>query len=232
MGKYLKYGIGEIVLVVIGILIALSINNWNEERKERILATENYRNLLTSLQQDSIKIQRTLGLNEIGLNALRRIIPLEVNRALIELNEADLNQFLIELNYSNRSFISNSEIYGLLTANNGLDLIQSDKIKSLLINLYDYQYKAYADLDARIDIKSLEQLGSIIKEKMGQVVEYTPELSIVQNASSVLFEEHYAELAAESRDVFSMLSYNRNNLINMERAIGELLSLIRAEVNS
>ena len=31
--KYLKYAIGEIVLVVIGILIALSINNWNEDRK-------------------------------------------------------------------------------------------------------------------------------------------------------------------------------------------------------
>ena len=32
-GKYLKYAIGEIVLVVIGILIALSINNWNEDQK-------------------------------------------------------------------------------------------------------------------------------------------------------------------------------------------------------
>jgi len=31
--KYLLYGIGEIILVVIGILIALSINNWNEDRK-------------------------------------------------------------------------------------------------------------------------------------------------------------------------------------------------------
>ena len=34
-GKYFKYAIGEIVLVVIGILIALCINNWNEERMER-----------------------------------------------------------------------------------------------------------------------------------------------------------------------------------------------------
>ncbi|PHS68003.1 MAG: hypothetical protein COB12_01965 [Flavobacterium sp.] len=34
--KYTRYAIGEIVLVVIGILIALSINNWNENRKERI----------------------------------------------------------------------------------------------------------------------------------------------------------------------------------------------------
>ena len=35
MGKYFKYAIGEILLVVIGILIALQINNWNELRKER-----------------------------------------------------------------------------------------------------------------------------------------------------------------------------------------------------
>ena len=32
-GKYLKYALGEIILVVIGILIALQINNWNEQRK-------------------------------------------------------------------------------------------------------------------------------------------------------------------------------------------------------
>ena len=32
-GKYLRYAVGEILLVVIGILIALQVNNWNEERK-------------------------------------------------------------------------------------------------------------------------------------------------------------------------------------------------------
>ena len=32
-GKYFKYAIGEIILVVVGILIALQINNWNEQRK-------------------------------------------------------------------------------------------------------------------------------------------------------------------------------------------------------
>ncbi|WP_211356669.1 DUF6090 family protein [Polaribacter glomeratus] len=34
-GKYFKYAIGEIVLVVIGILIALQINNWNELQKNK-----------------------------------------------------------------------------------------------------------------------------------------------------------------------------------------------------
>ena len=37
VGKYMKYAIGEIVLVVIGILIALQINNWNKERIRRQL---------------------------------------------------------------------------------------------------------------------------------------------------------------------------------------------------
>tara|TARA_R110002124_G_scaffold109723_4_gene263141 strand:+ start:4403 stop:4585 length:183 start_codon:yes stop_codon:yes gene_type:complete len=40
-GKYLKYALGKILLVVIGILIAVSINNWNEQRKqERALKFE------------------------------------------------------------------------------------------------------------------------------------------------------------------------------------------------
>ena len=33
--KYMRYAIGEIILVVIGILIALQINNWNQQRKDR-----------------------------------------------------------------------------------------------------------------------------------------------------------------------------------------------------
>ena len=33
-GKYLKYALGEILLVMIGILLALQVNNWNEQRKD------------------------------------------------------------------------------------------------------------------------------------------------------------------------------------------------------
>jgi len=50
--KYLIYALGEIVLVVIGILIALQINNWNEERKEDAII-ENYLNsMLVDLNND------------------------------------------------------------------------------------------------------------------------------------------------------------------------------------
>jgi len=51
-GKYLKYAIGEIILVVIGILIALSINNWNESRKENTTAKILAKSLIEDLNQD------------------------------------------------------------------------------------------------------------------------------------------------------------------------------------
>jgi Family of unknown function (DUF6090) len=50
--KYMRYAIGEIVLVVIGILIALSINNWNENRKLDIIRNSNYQQLLEDLKTD------------------------------------------------------------------------------------------------------------------------------------------------------------------------------------
>jgi len=51
-GKYLKYAIGEIVLVVIGILIALQINNWNENRKLDEKRKTYYRQLIIDLESD------------------------------------------------------------------------------------------------------------------------------------------------------------------------------------
>jgi hypothetical protein len=38
--KYFKYAIGEILLVMIGILLALQVNNWNESRKDRKVETK------------------------------------------------------------------------------------------------------------------------------------------------------------------------------------------------
>lgn len=51
-GKYLKYAIGEIVLVVIGILIALQINNANENRKINQTKKDYYRQILLDLNKE------------------------------------------------------------------------------------------------------------------------------------------------------------------------------------
>ncbi|MFK7834132.1 MAG: DUF6090 family protein [Winogradskyella sp.] len=59
-GKYLKYAIGEIVLVVIGILIALQINNWNESRKNSSLVNTYKKRLIENLVKDSLNIHNKL----------------------------------------------------------------------------------------------------------------------------------------------------------------------------
>ena len=52
-GKYFKYAIGEIILVVIGILIALSINNWNEQNKDTAELNQYKQRLIKQFQKDS-----------------------------------------------------------------------------------------------------------------------------------------------------------------------------------
>ena len=62
-GKYLKYAIGEIVLVVIGILIALSINNWNETRKLERKKQELVLNLIIDFQENRVQLKPAIEYN-------------------------------------------------------------------------------------------------------------------------------------------------------------------------
>ncbi len=61
--KYLKYAIGEIVLVVIGILIALQVNNWNENQKKAKIKQSYIKNLITDITKDTIQLNDRLKLN-------------------------------------------------------------------------------------------------------------------------------------------------------------------------
>ncbi|WP_445383022.1 DUF6090 family protein [Robiginitalea sp. IMCC43444] len=78
VSKYLFYAIGEIVLVVIGILIAVRINNWNEDR----IAKSTARNFLISLKQDLKKDSTDLAIS-IGFND-EKLLQLETLRQKME----------------------------------------------------------------------------------------------------------------------------------------------------
>ena len=61
-GKYFKYAIGEIVLVMIGILLALQVSNWNQDRKDRI----SERKLLDNIHRDFVH-------NKVDFDSLKAI---------------------------------------------------------------------------------------------------------------------------------------------------------------
>ena len=60
---YLKYALGEIVLVVLGILIALQINNWNNQRLEAQRAITLYENLKAQVEDDLRNIEGMIEYN-------------------------------------------------------------------------------------------------------------------------------------------------------------------------
>ncbi len=73
MGKYFKYALGEILLVVIGILIALQINNWNEQQKKNQLKNEYKRSLKIDYTKDTLQLNTRLLRNKLRLQKLDTI---------------------------------------------------------------------------------------------------------------------------------------------------------------
>lgn len=62
--KYLIYAIGEIALVVIGILIALSLNNWNHKKSERKLESRYILSLIEDAKTDLSNFNNAIIVNE------------------------------------------------------------------------------------------------------------------------------------------------------------------------
>ncbi|WP_319500361.1 DUF6090 family protein [uncultured Draconibacterium sp.] len=64
VGKYLRYAVGEILLVVIGILIALQVNNWNLEYQAHKNERDLVQNLIIDLKSDTTQINNTIEYNK------------------------------------------------------------------------------------------------------------------------------------------------------------------------
>ena len=230
--NYLKYAIGEIVLVVIGILIALQINNWNENRKSNLIAKEVYANLLTSLVQDSIEVHRIIDLLSKSVKTQSNLILNESKMQSMEFNQDELDSLIGDILSGVMSFFPKTGVYELITSNNSLDLLKSEQIKSLLINLYDFQYKRYENIDALLDHKYHNELNSLIREKIKLVGTFNSEteFTILSHADYNRFKEHYEELVSECRDSYGMLSTANAYLIQIRQSIEELIELIRMEL--
>src|SRR5210317_859386 len=72
--KYMLYAIGEIVLVVIGILIALSINNWNESRIDRKLETAILKQLRSEFKSNLKQLDEKIGIRDYMMNSAIQLL--------------------------------------------------------------------------------------------------------------------------------------------------------------
>ncbi len=88
--KYLIYAIGEIVLVVIGILIALSINNWNQEKSDRKIEKDYTLSLIEDVKTDLSNFNAAIEANEDRIKNLDLYADLCFNYSVEENKAAEL----------------------------------------------------------------------------------------------------------------------------------------------
>ncbi|WP_406682984.1 DUF6090 family protein [Seonamhaeicola sp. MEBiC1930] len=151
--KYLLYAIGEIILVVIGILIALQINNWNEIKKQR----ERELHYLSNIKKDLI-----LNLNDLDSYISKRESQVKSAKNVIEYHDGkpltDLVNFNIDcINvYTWQKFNLNSNAFTELVSSGNLALISNDSIKNYLLDLESMNQKLkYTEEHFRYDSEQL-----------------------------------------------------------------------------
>ena len=134
-GRYFKYAIGEIVLVVIGILIALQINNANENRKDRIKEEVYITNIQRDLKAQLVILRRaTKGESSSYVNLSN------AQNSFHQHNEFVVNtESLAEISAVNDRFTFNIIDRALdeIKSSGNLDILQKSEVKDSLLKYYD-----------------------------------------------------------------------------------------------
>jgi len=99
MGSYLRYAVGEILLVVIGILIALQINNWNEERIERRQAREFALALADDLAADISMVGPVEDQIRVLIRQITELAAYTRGKSMDQLDNAELFYYTRGINY-------------------------------------------------------------------------------------------------------------------------------------
>ncbi len=232
--QYLKYALGEIILVVIGILIALQINNWNQSKKDRISLNE-YLIKIKSHTQEDIKQLEELSKGRKQIAELCK----EARNSILNKTEND-NLFLFKVSgtaFVDFYFKPNSSGYESLKNSKYYGKINNTKLDSLLgkyhglVNIIEEnersynQYTVYQEnyLDTQLDrslilasaFMSLDSLAT----KATRAGEYDR-----------AFMEYTATPAY--RNVISLAAWQFDTMIDQYTQLTELGHLIIKEIDT
>ena len=130
--RYLLYAIGEILLVVVGILIALNINNSNELKKQRAQELNYLKNIKTDLQLNIAHLDNYIESRQTAINSANEIIAHYEGKPIADLKVFSRHTVNI---YTWRKFFQINNTYQELINSGNLALISNDLIKGTLLNM-------------------------------------------------------------------------------------------------
>ncbi len=140
--KYARYAVGEIVLVVIGILIALQINNWNEQRKTKKFEDETLQLISQNLKNDSILLSKVLFQAKRAVNLTDRLL-----RSVTQKDYSDSLNFWMGKIIVFERFKSQSSAFEVLKSK-GIESISDKKLQMSLISYYEQSlFNTYQSLN-------------------------------------------------------------------------------------
>ena len=164
--SYLLYAIGEIVLVVVGILIALQINTWNEQYKDRQQEQVYYCKLLEDVNQDQLLLEKLMVENESRIKASNEMIQLLQQES--PGRKEVVNKMRAAIAKITFTFKASLAAFNDLKSSGSLRIIKDSDLKSRLLNYYS-SMEGYADVidtnsDAAISVyhnpsKDFKEIG-------------------------------------------------------------------------
>ncbi|NNL15242.1 MAG: hypothetical protein HKO81_01210 [Flavobacteriaceae bacterium] len=168
-GKYFKYAIGEIILVVIGILIALQINNWSKVSNSRILEQSILNNLKEDFNKNQQEIEVLILANikyERNLKKFIEILKSSPEKKIIEIADT-----LAMAAIAAPTYIPTTSTIDVIISTGNIDLIQNEELKTLISRFK----REIADLsEDEIDVRVIanNQLAPLLGEEDDLINEY------------------------------------------------------------
>jgi len=136
LGRYLIYALGEIVLLVIGILIALQINNWNEARKLQDKEFAALAEIQSNLQVSKKRIEEVIKDQKTDIRHFRQLIEhLAEDRAY----HPSLDTIFDKVSNWTSPYLTYTAYETLKTV--GIDLIKDQDIRDRITDIYEYEFK-------------------------------------------------------------------------------------------
>jgi len=241
--KYMRYAIGEILLVVIGILVALSINNWNEQRKEIAQEQKILLQLKSDFKKNLKQLDEKISMRLDILQASTKLLGYIDNPKFVEL---DSIIFQLSFIITDPTF---DPIKNNLIESGNLHLIRHDSLKLKLTNWSTDVYQLqeieleYQKIRTEIIIPFSEKTGlsrNIINTlwKDG----YTPKFALNKTASvkrkigntkkelNVSAILNNIELEGILADSFSWSHIGNIQSLTLKNRIIEILRLIDSEI--
>lgn len=151
LNKYLLYAIGEIILVVIGILIALQVNNWNIAKADKTREVKYLKNIVLDLDKDLVSLDYLIEFRKARIMGDQEILK-QINGATADdittLTKNVANSLMEE------RFSPNNSAFTELANSGNLSLISNDSIKLLLLELNGiYKYNEFGIAHEEFDYR-------------------------------------------------------------------------------